>query len=94
MIIKDEGNYKESLQLPSISEYSALRLSYVKAVEILAFTTAICFPLHSYIELSFGHALSGCRDGLRLLLRWGPGIVASVLSVLSFDYFIVAPVFP
>jgi two-component system sensor histidine kinase KdpD len=94
VIIKYEGNYKESFQLPSISEYSTPRLSYLKAVGIVAFTTAVCFPLHFYIEpvnlvMLYLVAVMACA----FYFGRGPGIVASVLSVLSFDYFMVAPRF-
>ncbi len=68
--------------------------SYLMSLAIVGATTLICFPLHSYIGLTnvallfiIPVILSGIYRGLI------GGLVASLLSVLCFDFFFVPPIF-
>ncbi len=67
---------------------------YLKAIGVVALTTAISYPLHLVIEpvnlvMLYLVAVMACA----FYFGRGPGILATILGVLSFDYFMVAPRF-
>lgn len=69
-------------------------VGFIKAVGVVALTTAVSFPLHFIFDpvnlvMFYLVAVMACS----FFFGRGPGILASVLSVLAFDYFMVAPRF-
>jgi two-component system sensor histidine kinase KdpD len=69
-------------------------LEYVKALGIVVLVTGISYPLHLLIEpvnlvMLYMVAVMACA----FFLGRGPAVLASVVSVLAFDYFMVAPRF-
>lgn len=92
VIIKDENI---SSTIPKTITRSTIPWTgYLKAVGIVTLTTAVSFPLHFIFEpvnlvMLYLVAVMACA----FFYGRGPGIMASILSVLSFDYFMVAPRF-
>ena len=72
----------------------ATNIGYLKAIGIVTITTAVSYPLHLIIEpvnlvMLYLVAVMACA----FYYGRGPGILATILGVLSFDYFMVAPRF-
>jgi two-component system sensor histidine kinase KdpD len=93
VVIKDES-FSSAFQTASTTRNIIPWSGYLKATGIVALTTAISFPLHFMIEpvnlvMLYLVAVMACA----FFFGRGPGILATLLSVLSFDYFMVAPRF-
>ena len=87
VIIKDEG-FSSSIQSSSATPHIIPWSGYFKAVGVVALTTAASYPFHFIIEpvnlvMLYLVAVLACA----FFFGRGPGILASVLSVLSFRLF-------
>ncbi len=93
MIIKYDGG-KGISRSEVVNSPIRNNIGYLKAIGIVTITTAVSYPLHLIIEpvnlvMLYLVAVMACA----FYYGRGPGILATILGVLSFDYFMVAPRF-
>jgi two-component system sensor histidine kinase KdpD len=94
ILIVKEDRKLSSMDQPLFSGKREPWLDYAKALGIVALVTGISYPLHLMIEpvnlvMLYLVAVMACA----FYLGRGPAILASITSVLAFDYFMVTPRF-